>query len=80
MYYNQTGRNIPRCEYVVTYLSSVFREGPSDESTKTKHMNTLSPLKCFWGNSFVFQWLGLDSFTAEGSGSVPGGGPINKNL
>ena len=28
----------------------------------------------------MFQWLGLDPFTAEGLGSIPGGGPINKNL
>ena len=28
----------------------------------------------------MLQWLGLDPFTAEGLGSIPGGGPINKNL
>ena len=27
------------------------------------------------GNSLAIQWLGLHTFTAEGPGSIPGGGP-----
>ena len=44
--------------------------GDRKERKKSRKLNTI----IYMGNSLVVQWLGLCTFTTEGTGSIPGWG------
>ena len=44
--------------------------GDRKERKKSRKLNTI----IYMGNSLVVQWLGLRTFTTEGTGSIPGWG------
>ena len=65
----------------IKYVQTIWDSSPAwfilvEEFVKDGTGFMYSPFKkkTFTGNSLTVQWLGLYTFTAEGSGSVPGRG------